>query len=175
MAITSYITCDLNHEEPMKAVTHTFSIDNRSYEIDLCENHLAQFQAALSEYVKAARRNNPTRGVSTGRVRNRNVPVPTPPVSAIREWARKNGMDVSTKGRIPQSLLVAYEASGSNIAEVAEVRSGRAERTNPANTVRREQVINVKAATSSEKRVVNAKGKTGTPTATNTRGRVRES
>ena len=101
MAITSYITLYLNHEESMKAVSHTFSIYNRSYEIDLCDNHLDYFQAALSDCVKAARRNNPRGGLSTGRARNRNVPAPTPPVSAIREWARKNGKDVSTKEGFP--------------------------------------------------------------------------
>lgn len=112
MALTSLITCDLHGEDAPKASSHTFSLDTRSYEIDLCEEHFAQIQEALSEFIEVARRSG-TRTAVAGRGRGKVPAAPPTSIPAVREWARRNGMEVSAKGRIPSSVLHAYEASDS--------------------------------------------------------------
>ena len=110
MAVTSITTCDLHNSDAPKATSHTFSVDNRRYEIDLCPQHLAQLSEAIQTFTAAARRS----GARTSNVMRRRGVAATPAnrVSEIREWARRNGMNVSAKGRIPVSIMQAYENAG---------------------------------------------------------------
>jgi len=88
-----------------------FALDGVTYEIDLNEVNAARLRAKLAEFVAAARRNG-------GRVRRSSplsVPKPRPDARskeqtrAVREWARRTGHDVSERGRIPGSILEAFE------------------------------------------------------------------
>jgi len=126
----------------------------------------------MSDLVKVARR-NPTRSLSAGRIGNKNLPADTPPVSAIMQWARQNGMDVSAKERIPQSLMYAYEASGSKVADSADNRGVLGENGNSSNTVCRVKDVKANVSASQQKRVVNGKGKAIGSAPVNTRGRLR--
>lgn len=110
MAVTSLITCDLHRGDAPKATSHTFSFDNRSYEIDLCDDHLNRLQTTLQEYIDNGRRTG-GRAAPTARGRAKAAPAPAKPVSSIREWARRNGMEISAKGRIPLTIVQAYESS----------------------------------------------------------------
>ncbi len=89
----------------------TFSVEGRSYEIDLSDRNADKFYAAVAPFVDAARAVNrsgsaPRRGRSPRRSSDIDL-------AAVREWARANGYTVSDRGRIPASVLEAYGAANS--------------------------------------------------------------
>ena len=89
--------------------TVEFGIDGKVYEIDLSKGNAGKLRDALASYVAAARR-------AGGRRRSGSVasaPARRPSIDreqnqAIRDWARKRGMKVSDRGRIPAEVLEAY-------------------------------------------------------------------
>ena len=108
------LVCDLHDGEVEGSETISFALDGSSYEIDACDSHAAQLRDAFAPYVGAARRagRTPTapaqrrggRGPSrSGGDRNK--------VADIRDWARKNGHQVSERGRIAATVLQAYDAA----------------------------------------------------------------
>jgi hypothetical protein len=108
MAKKTLLTCDL-HGDETTARSVTFALEGSTYEIDLCEEHAGALHDALGPYVGLARRASSTsRGGSRPRSSSRRDPAQT---QAIREWARGNGHKVSKRGRIPASVVAAYEAA----------------------------------------------------------------
>jgi hypothetical protein len=88
--------------------TVEFSLDGVSYEIDLSKSNAAKLRDALAGYVSHARRVGGRRrggGRSAGGSR---PGVDREQNAAIREWARKRGMKVSDRGRIPAEVLDSY-------------------------------------------------------------------
>jgi hypothetical protein len=90
--------------------TVEFALDGVQYQIDLSDRNAGALREALEPFVSAARRaggrkrsaarGGAARGSSAGdRERNQ----------AIREWARKQGMNVSERGRIPAEVVEAYD------------------------------------------------------------------
>jgi hypothetical protein len=95
------------------AETVTFSLDGRHYRLDLSREDAARLREALAPFIAVARlsrqggrdrrRRSGHDGVQPSRSssdRNRNA--------AIREWARQQGLELSTRGRIPASVLKMY-------------------------------------------------------------------
>ena len=94
--------------------TVSFSLDGTSYEIDLAEKNAKEMRDVFSRYVSAARkvgRGGRTSGGSGGRTRGSGGRMDREQAGAIRDWARKNGHNVSDRGRIPASVVDAYEAA----------------------------------------------------------------
>ncbi|GAA1126799.1 Lsr2 family protein [Arthrobacter flavus] len=96
---------DLNGEEAQETVR--FGIDGHKYEIDLTIQHATQLRDALSPYVHKARkpisRNAAlSTGASLSMTRKREE------LQRIREWAKGNGHNPSSRGRISQTALDAY-------------------------------------------------------------------
>src|SRR3954463_8277549 len=93
--------------------TVSFSLDGTNYEIDLADKNAKELRDAFSRYVSAARKvgrgggrasgGGRSRATGGGRDRER--------AGGIRDWARKNGHAVSDRGRIPASVVEAYEAA----------------------------------------------------------------
>ena len=95
--------------------TVEFSLDGTSYTIDLSDANAGKLRKALDPFINAGTRvgrGGPSRAprhaatVSTGRTassRDEN--------KAIREWAARNGHQISERGRIPQSVSDAYRAA----------------------------------------------------------------
>ena len=89
-----------------------FGLDGISYEIDLSKKNATKLRTGLEPYLKVAQKLGRTpaaRGVTRGRGaapvrgdREQN--------QAIREWAQRNGLDVSPRGRIARSIIEQYEA-----------------------------------------------------------------
>lgn len=96
------------------AETVAFAIDGSQYEIDLSAKNAAKLRDALAVYVANARRASRVgagRAVSAGARRNgRPTRSDREQTHAVREWARKNGHRVGEKGRIPATVLEAYNA-----------------------------------------------------------------
>jgi hypothetical protein len=92
--------------------TVSFALDGASYAIDLSDNNAAKLRDALAIYIANARRSSrgPGRPAGSGR-RGRGARTDREQTQAIREWARKNGHRVGEKGRIPATILDAYNAA----------------------------------------------------------------
>ena len=96
--------------------TVSFAIDGTSYEIDLAEKNAKEFRDVFARYVSAARKvGRGTRASGGGRSRatggGGGGRMDREQAGAIRDWARKNGHAVSDRGRIPASVVEAYEAA----------------------------------------------------------------
>ena len=90
--------------------TVLFSLDGVAYEIDLTERNAASLREALAPYVSAARSISSSRGASSEASRKRRRPGQQD-YSAIRAWAKDNGLHVSERGRVPASVVEAYDAA----------------------------------------------------------------
>lgn len=89
-----------------------FGLDGATYEIDLSGSNAAKLRDALAPFVGHARRlsRSSSRPGTSGRG-GRGARVDREQTQAIREWARKNGHQVSERGRIPATILDAYNSS----------------------------------------------------------------
>ena len=102
---------DLDGTSSNDISTVTFGLDGVTYEIDLNEDNAASLRDHLAEFIASARRTGGrvkrggtlTAGGGSGRNREQ--------TQAIREWAKKNGHDVSDRGRIPAAVIDAFEAA----------------------------------------------------------------
>lgn len=90
--------------------TIEFGIDGKNYEIDLSTANAGKLREVLASFVAAARRSGGRRGRSGGAAAAvaRRPSIDREQNQAIREWARKRGMKVSDRGRIPAEVLEAY-------------------------------------------------------------------
>jgi hypothetical protein len=93
--------------------TVSFALDGTNYEIDLAEKNAKELRDAFAKYVGAARKVGRGTGRASGGGRSRATGgrMDREQAGAIREWARKNGHAVSDRGRIPASVVEAYEAA----------------------------------------------------------------
>jgi hypothetical protein len=95
--------------------TVSFSLDGTSYEIDLAEKNAKELREVFSRYVSAARKvgrgSRSSGGGGGSRGRGTGGRMDREQAGAIRDWARKNGHAVSDRGRIPASVVDAYEAA----------------------------------------------------------------
>jgi hypothetical protein len=92
------------------AETVSFSFEGKAYELDLSEKNANKLRKALEPFVAAARRSGGggrrrQRG-SSGASRGGSDRERT---AAIRKWAREHGHQVADRGRIPSSVIEAYE------------------------------------------------------------------
>ena len=85
--------------------TVTFSLDGRSFEIDLTAKNANALRRALRPYIDAGRLTNGTRRRPVVRTR----------VAAdnhtVKQWARANGYQVRDRGRIPNAIMAAFDAA----------------------------------------------------------------
>jgi len=97
------INDDLTGEviEDGDAATIEFSVNGKSYTIDLGPMNAAAFHAALEKYIAAATKIAPTRG-SKPAARGKED------LAAIRAWATQNGHTIAARGRISADVKDAY-------------------------------------------------------------------
>ena len=90
-----------------------FGFRGVSYAVDLHASNMAKLEKALAPFIKAATRvggratrrpKEPTNGIGNGRV-------PGVQLAAIRQWATKNGYQVSSRGRNPAEVMKAFHES----------------------------------------------------------------
>lgn len=94
--------------------TVLFSLDGTAYEIDLTEDNADALRAAFAPFIAAARSvsargggapgGRGARGAAQKRAGQRDY-------APIRAWAAENGYTVSERGRVPASVLDAYDAA----------------------------------------------------------------
>jgi hypothetical protein len=103
---------DLDQGEADETVS--FALDGTNYEIDLSEKNAKELRDTFARYVSAARKVSRGGGRASGGGRSRPTGggrMDREQAGAIREWARRNGHQVSDRGRIPASVVNAYEAA----------------------------------------------------------------
>jgi hypothetical protein len=109
--VTTHLVDDLTGDtiEDGKGRTVGFGFDGAHYEIDLTDDNADALREAFSDYIAAARKltgrsgrtsadSAPKRGNSEG-------------IAKIRQWAAANGHEVSSRGRISQTVRDAYDAA----------------------------------------------------------------
>ena len=106
------LTDDLDGGEGQESVM--FSLDGREYEIDLSAKNAAALRKALDKYVAAARSRT-----AEGAPRRRRATTSARPArrgsavdpKAVRVWAAENGIALSSRGRVPASIIDQYRAA----------------------------------------------------------------
>jgi Lsr2 len=89
--------------------TVTFAFNSVQYEIDLSKKNADKLAKAFEPYVAGGRKvsvrtaGRSSRGASSSPRKQDQ--------SAVREWARGEGLKVSDRGRIPAEVLARYEAA----------------------------------------------------------------
>jgi hypothetical protein len=100
--------CDYDSKEipDGEQMTRAFSLDGRDYEIDLCEKHSQKFDEVLRRFSDKARK-------ATGRVTRtkRRTAAHRQHSAEVRAWAKRSGIEVSDRGRIPAQVIKKYDAS----------------------------------------------------------------
>ncbi|MFF5174533.1 Lsr2 family protein [Micromonospora sp. NPDC000089] len=109
--VITVLTDDLDGGKADRTVE--FSLDGVAYTIDLSDENAGTLRKTLDPYISAGRRmgrgaveparpaRRPTRPGVSGMDREQN--------RAIREWAGKNGYEISERGRIPVSVVEAWK------------------------------------------------------------------
>jgi hypothetical protein len=98
MAIKEIRTDDIDGSENASSVS--FSLDGVSYKIDLAERNKDKLDKALAPFIEKAERvgRSSSPAKRSGGIDN----------TAVREWAQAEGIEVSPRGRIAQSVIEAY-------------------------------------------------------------------
>jgi Lsr2 len=99
---------DLDGSEAEEQVE--FSVDGRTYEIDLSAANAGRLRDALAPFVSAARRSGTRRAATPGGQPSR-AGSDRAQNQAIRKWAIAQGMKVSERGRIPTNVITAYHSA----------------------------------------------------------------
>src|SRR6202034_680104 len=90
--------------------TVEFGLDGVTYEIDLSSKNATKLRHDLKQWVEAGRRVGGRRRRRSSSGRGRGA-IDREQSAAIRDWARRNGHNVSTRGRIPPALIDAFHAA----------------------------------------------------------------
>lgn len=108
------VVCDKHRGEVEAVGSIEISIDGDRRSLDLCAEHLAEIRKAMRPWLRQAPAKAPTRSRSgTKKATNRRRPTRSADASAVRTWARENGYEVPTRGRIPSALREAFTAAQS--------------------------------------------------------------
>lgn len=89
--------------------TVPFAVDGVSYEIDLSEENAEELRTILTPYMQAGRRvaGRRARGRATGADNGQR----REQLEKVRTWARENGYQVRSRGRIAAKIQQAYDAA----------------------------------------------------------------
>jgi hypothetical protein len=89
--------------------TVKFGLDGVEYEIDLSEKNATALRESLARFVTAGRRIGKAATRPSGRGRGQ-ATTDREQNKAIREWAKRKGINISERGRISQEVVEQYHA-----------------------------------------------------------------
>lgn len=89
--------------------TVEFALDTNVYEIDLSETNQEALREALKPFLEAGRRKRETTAKGKTSTSSRSTQS-RHELQQIRAWAKANGYPVNERGRIPNSILEAYQS-----------------------------------------------------------------
>jgi hypothetical protein len=100
---------DLSGDEAQETVR--FSLDGTDYEIDLTEENAKALRSSLGEYIEKGRKASGGSKRSAGNSKTNTARTKREDTQQIRQWAQENGYNPSSRGRITQSIIDAYNES----------------------------------------------------------------
>jgi hypothetical protein len=107
--VTVQLVDDLDGTVAEDISTVTFGLDGASYEIDLTGGNADKLRDSLADLVGSTRR---TGGRAKRGTTIKGAAAPAAnreQTKAIRDWARQNGYELSDRGRIPSTVIEAFE------------------------------------------------------------------
>jgi Lsr2 len=120
--VSVVVTCDLDSNGTLAVGTAQFGYDGWTYSLDLCADHLAQFNESIGGFAAVASKSKDG-PVTRRRASKSAAPAggrPSAPSrvvasaesredrEALRDWARSHGYEVGGRGRIGASVRAAY-------------------------------------------------------------------
>ena len=108
--VITVLTDDLDGGDADRTIE--FGLDGVNYTIDLSEKNAGKLRKTLDPYLTVASRTGRTgtHGRNTSRAAAPPARSNRDQNQAIREWATKNGYEVSERGRIPASITEAFHS-----------------------------------------------------------------
>ena len=102
---------DLDGGEASETVS--FALEGSNYEIDLSGKNANEMRDSFAKYVGAARKIGRSTSSSgrSGRRSGGTTSMDRDQAAAIRSWAKKQGLKVSDRGRIPATIIEQYNKS----------------------------------------------------------------
>ncbi|MEU1551042.1 Lsr2 family protein [Nocardia sp. NPDC005745] len=103
--VTVELVDDFDGESVAEETVH-FALDGVEYELDLSKLNTARLQGIFERWTIHARR------VGGRKLRGKNQMTSVTDraqTQAIREWARTNGLGVSSRGRVSSEIVAAYD------------------------------------------------------------------
>lgn len=89
--------------------TVRFGLDGSEYEIDLSTTHSDELRATLQTYIAHARKlTSVARRGTTARTGRRTSAIDT---TAVRTWAKEQGIEIKERGRVPATVVEQYRAA----------------------------------------------------------------
>ena len=85
--------------------TIRFALDGIEYEIDVSDRNANRLRNSLGDFIAHGRKvggRRTRKSMSSGQV----------DAKAVRKWAEANGIEVSSRGRIPTEVVERYRAAG---------------------------------------------------------------
>jgi hypothetical protein len=92
--------CGSQTENPALALGY----QGRSYEMDLCDKCSAALDKLLVPFVGIARRLSRVAAARSKKAAAR------PDSQVVRAWAQENGVEIPSRGRVPESVVAQYRA-----------------------------------------------------------------
>ena len=102
------LTDDLDGSEATDTIR--FGLDGVAYAIDLNDEHIDAFRETLDPYLSAARRADRDAPAPTRRAASASASPKRADLAEVRSWAVEQGWEISSRGRVPQQVLDAYDA-----------------------------------------------------------------
>lgn len=108
MARISKIVDDIDGSDATDTLEFSWGADN--YTIDLNDKNAEVFRDLIALYVAHATKVVPTPPVLRGTTKGRT----SAELNRIRDWARENGFEVASMGKIRAEVMEAYDARSTN-------------------------------------------------------------
>jgi nucleoid-associated protein Lsr2 len=86
--------------------TVRFGLDGAEYEIDLSAAHSSELRKSLEAYITNARKAGGARRSARGS--GRKAAVRGIDTTAIRAWAKEQGIEIKDRGRVPANIVAQY-------------------------------------------------------------------
>jgi hypothetical protein len=104
----TFLVDDLDGSDASETVM--FSLDGKSYVLDLSDSNAEKLRSAFKTYTDAARKGDVASAARRSVASSSSSASKRSDLAEIRDWANKNGFSVSTRGRVPQNVLDAFDA-----------------------------------------------------------------
>lgn len=109
--------------------TVRFGWEGVEYELDLSQGNAEKFHSDIEKYISAARR--ASRG-ATPHKKSGKAPKNLPPaqreqLEAVRTWARSQGHEVSSRGRVPAAIMELFREAHQPTASLPKRPAKKAE------------------------------------------------